>query len=209
VDAPRGLDLERMGNLVRRLLGPRTPMVYLNYPRRRTLSSDAAAGRAFKPINTVQLWRAMADVVDDGRWEPAPQAPSAPEQPAWTAAGRLLVAEDDDINARLIESLLRKAGCEVTLVRDGKAALAAASANDFDLAFIDLRMPHMDGIDFARSYRAREASTRHLPIVALTANAAEEVRADCLRAGMDDFLTKPVTPEVLQELLLRYGITTA
>jgi CheY-like chemotaxis protein len=94
----------------------------------------------------------------------------------------------------------------VTLVGDGLAALQAAEGGGFDLALIDLRMPNMDGTDFTRAYRQRELPGSHLPIIALTANAAEEARADCLRAGMDDFLTKPVDPEVLRRLILRYGL---
>ncbi|MCB1802417.1 MAG: response regulator [Gammaproteobacteria bacterium] len=208
VDAPRGLDLDRVGNLVRRLLGIDTPIVYLHYPRRKMAFSDGSAARAFKPVNTGQLWRAMADVVQPGGG--ASVEASLDELPADTSeiddAGRVLVAEDDDINAKLIENLLRKAGCNVTLVRDGQAALEVASAETFDLALIDLRMPRMDGIDFTVAYRKRETPGNHLPIIALTANAAEDARAECLRAGMDDFITKPVNPAILQELVLRYGL---
>ncbi|MCB1792585.1 MAG: response regulator [Gammaproteobacteria bacterium] len=206
VDAPRGLDLDRVGNLVRRLLGTDTPMVYLHYPRRKMAFSDGSAARAFKPISTVQLWRAMGDVVQPG--EPGLETLIEPDYDDTEIedSGRILVAEDDDINAKLIESLLRKAGCNVTLVRDGQAALEVAGAQSFDLAFIDLRMPRMDGIDFTEAFRKRETPGTHLPIIALTANAAEDARAECLRAGMDDFITKPVNPQLLQELILRYGI---
>lgn len=206
VDAPRGLDLDRVGNLVRRLLGADTPMVYLHYPRRKTSFSDSAAGRAFKPINSVQLWRAMAELVEPEDAQQTAVSEVSPAPDAKPTVGRILVAEDDDINAKLITSLLDKIGCEVTLVRDGRAALEAANGDTFDLAFIDLRMPRMDGIDFTRAYREKEAARYHLPIIALTANAAEDARAECLRAGMDDFVTKPVDPQVLQELILRYGI---
>lgn len=206
VDAPRGLDLEQLGHLVYRLLGSETPLVYLHYPRRHQAISDEAAGRAFKPIDAVQLWRAMAGVVSNevggAVAEPVPSA--LPGEGG--ALSRLLVAEDDNINAKLINSLLRHAGCDVTLVGDGQAALDAAVSQSFDLAFIDLRMPLMDGIDFTRAYRAQEVAGRHLPIVAITANAVEDARADCLRAGMDEFVTKPIDPAVLQELLQRYGI---
>ncbi|MCB1723161.1 MAG: response regulator [Chromatiaceae bacterium] len=212
VDAPRGLDLDRVGNLVRRLLGVDTPMVYLHYPRRKMAFSDGTAARAFKPISTVQLWRAMAGVLRVGDARPAVANAVDSDAPGFVdgatdVTGHVLVAEDDDINARLIESLLRKAGCRVTLVRDGHAALDAAASMAFDLAFIDLRMPRMDGIHFTTEYRQRETPGSHLPIIALTANAAEDARAECLRAGMDDFVTKPVDPQLLQELLLRYGVS--
>jgi len=205
-DAPRGLDLDQLGDLVRRLLGTQIPLVYLHYPRRQQAIADATAGRAFKPVDTVQLWYAMAGVVTSEFGSPVsePVTLATPEESS--AKGHLLVAEDDNINAKLINSLLRSAGCDVTLVRDGQAALDAAISQTFDLAFVDLRMPVMDGIGFTKAYRAQEVAGRHLPIVAITANAAEEARADCLRAGMDEFVTKPIDPGVLQELLQRYGI---
>jgi CheY-like chemotaxis protein len=196
VDAPRGLDLERIGNLVRRLLGKGTPIVYMHYPRRSPIISDAAARRAFKPVNAAQLWNAMAGIIAPGETkaeEMAEAAPPLPATPEVATAGRL------------IASLLRRAGCEVTLVRDGGAALQAASSQEFDLAFIDLRMPVMDGIDFTRAYRAQEEAGRHLPIIAITANAAEETRAQCLRAGMDEFVIKPIDPAIIEELIQRYG----
>ena len=206
VDAPRGLDLERVGNLVRRLLGTDTPMVYLHYPRRKTAFSDAAAARAFKPINSVQLWRAMADVVNPGTASAIDPVDLERETPDLLTVGHILVAEDDSINAKLISNLLRKAGCRVTLVGDGVEALEAARAAEFDLALIDLRMPRMDGLDFARAYREQEPAGHHLPIIALTANAADDARAECMRVGMDDFVTKPVDPQLLQELILRYAV---
>ena len=206
VDTPQGLDLEQVGGLVHKLLGADMPMVYLHYPRRQHAVPGAAVARALKPVNAVQLWLAMETVIGKREGE-APEPGADAAMPAeGQATGRLLVAEDDAINAKLISSLLKQAGCDVTLVRDGKAALEAASTQPFDLAFIDLRMPRMDGLDFTRAFRAQERPGAHLPIVAITANAAEDARAACLRAGMDEFVTKPIDPQVLQELLLRYGI---
>jgi len=206
VDAPRGLDLDRVGNLARKLLGATTPMVYLHYPRRKPPIGDAHSSRAIKPVNAPQLWHAIASLVAPGEISPQPVGQTDTIETERPVQGRLLVAEDDEVNAKLIESLLRMSGCDVTLVRDGQAALDAALSQPFDLAFIDLRMPIMDGIDFAMQYRAQEPADRHLPIVALTANAAEDARAKSLRAGMDEFVTKPVDPQILQELMLRYGV---
>ena len=206
VDAPRGLDLDRIGNLVHKLLGEDVPIVYLHYPRRSPTIADKGARRAFKPVNAAQLWSAMASVISPNG-QGAAERPSGPaDAPELTMSGRLLVAEDDEVNARLIGSLLRHTGCEVTLVRDGGAALQAAISQVFDLAFIDLRMPVMDGIDFTRAFRAQEKAGTHLPIIAITANAAEEARAECLRAGMDEFVTKPIDPAIIQELIQRYGV---
>ncbi len=205
-DAPSERDLERIADEVRGRLGEDLPVVYLCYPRRKCVCADDAAGRAFKPIDAPQLWETMTRVLGADEAAPAAVEHPQPRDAVPPGRGRLLVAEDDDINAKLVDNLLRSAGCKVTLVRDGQAALEAAVSQDFDLAFIDLRMPRMDGIGFTTAYRAQEQPGRHLPIVALTANAAEDVRAECLRAGMDDFVTKPIDPQLLQELILRYGL---
>ncbi len=205
-DGPLAVDLEGVGGTVRRILGEQTPLIYLRYPRRKSLGTDLVSASVFKPVNAQQLWRAMIDCLrptvaadhDEGDCSPVPAGMS-----------RVLVAEDDTINAKLITRLLGQAGCEVILTRDGKAALAAATDAAFELAFVDLRMPHMDGIDFTLAYRAQERPGHHLPIVALTANASEETRAACLRAGMDEFVAKPVDPQILHELLLRYGLKCA
>jgi CheY-like chemotaxis protein len=114
------------------------------------------------------------------------------------------VAEDNDIAATVIRTLLTRQGAAVTLVVDGEAALEAVRRADFDLAFIDLRMPKIDGIDFTRRVRENEGDGRRLPIIALTANAAEDVRDRCLEAGMDAFLTKPVDAEALTRAVAKY-----
>jgi two-component system sensor histidine kinase RpfC len=117
-----------------------------------------------------------------------------------------LVAEDNEIAAKVITRFLEKLGFDYTRVEDGEAALAEALAGGYQIAVVDLRMPKIDGIDFARRYRA-QAPDRALPIVALTANAAEDVRQACLDAGMDAFLSKPVTPDALRQTIERLAMT--
>jgi two-component system sensor histidine kinase RpfC len=120
---------------------------------------------------------------------------------------RILVAEDNDIAAKVITTLLAKQGAEVSLTTDGQQALELALSDDhhFDLAFIDLRMPGLDGIGFTEALRDAEGDGQRLPVVALTANAAEDVKKRCLDAGMDAFLTKPVEPTSLAEMVRRYS----
>ena len=117
------------------------------------------------------------------------------------------MAEDNEIAARVITTLLRKQGASVSLVGDGNEALARVEAEPFDVAFVDLHMPIIDGLDLTRRIRSAEAGepSRHLHIVALTANAAEDIRERCLAAGMDGFLTKPVDPTALIEAARRFG----
>lgn len=117
---------------------------------------------------------------------------------------RVLVAEDEPINAKVVRALLSKSGHNVLVVDNGIAALEMLSTNDFDLALLDVRMPGMTGIEVAKEVRARETNAgRHLAIVALTASALSDVRDECLSAGMDDFLVKPIDPDSLDQLVER------
>jgi CheY-like chemotaxis protein/HPt (histidine-containing phosphotransfer) domain-containing protein len=117
----------------------------------------------------------------------APPAP-AEEAPA-RIVGRILLAEDGADNQRLLSTHLRKAGAAVTLVDNGRAAVEAALASPFDLVFMDMQMPELDG--YAATAALRRAGYRG-PIVALTAHAMSTDRDKCLAAGCTDYLTKPV-----------------
>jgi signal transduction histidine kinase/ActR/RegA family two-component response regulator len=116
---------------------------------------------------------------------------------------RVLVAEDGMINQRLIERLLGRRGHTVRVVADGAAAVAAASAETFDLALMDVQMPVMDGLEATRRIRELEArrGVARLPVLALTASVLEEDRRRCSEAGMDAFLPKPLRLEHLEEAL--------
>src|SRR5439155_9021444 len=105
----------------------------------------------------------------------------------------ILVAEDNEFNAQLLEQLLVRRGHRVRLASDGRKALSLAEEGGFDLLLLDVHMPELDGFQVVRAVRERERSVGgHLPVIALTARAREEDRQRCLAAGMDDFLTKPV-----------------
>jgi signal transduction histidine kinase/CheY-like chemotaxis protein len=133
---------------------------------------------------------------------PAPE-PSPPEAPR--AALRVLVAEDNLVNQKVASKLLRKLGCEVTVVADGQAACEAARDGAFTLVLMDCQMPVMDGFEATARIRACEDAGRRLPIVALTANATTEDRDRCLSSGMDDYLAKPVTVDDLRTVLQRWA----
>src|SRR5207237_5754140 len=105
----------------------------------------------------------------------------------------ILVAEDNDFNARLLEQLLVRRGHRVQLASDGQKALSLAEEGAFDLLLLDVHMPELDGFQVIQAIRERERSTGgHLPVIALTARSRKEDRERCLAAGMDDFLAKPV-----------------
>ncbi len=120
------------------------------------------------------------------------------------AAGcHVLLVEDNPINQEVAHELLRSVGLTVTLAQDGAEALAAAGEQRFDLVLMDMQMPVMDGLEATRRLRALPP-TRHVPIVAMTANAFDEDRAACLAAGMDDHVAKPVDPVGLYRVLRRW-----
>ena len=113
----------------------------------------------------------------------------------------VLVAEDSPINAKVITTFLQQDGHRVTHVENGKLALEALKNNAFDIVFMDMRMPEMDGIQSTLQWRSEETNDQHVPIIALTANATPEDKDNCLSAGMDEFLSKPVSQDKLREIL--------
>jgi len=120
------------------------------------------------------------------------------------ASWRVLLAEDNVVNQRLTSRLLEKMGHVVTVAPNGQVALQLSAENEFDLVAMDMQMPIMDGLEATERIRARERKTGlHLPIVAMTANAFEEDRERCLRAGMDGYVAKPVTSEAIKMEITR------
>ena len=115
---------------------------------------------------------------------------------------RVLLAEDNPVNALLARALLQREGCEVERAGSGEEALAALDRAAYDLVLMDVRMPGLDGLAATVALRARGVTT---PVVALTANAFAEDRRACLDAGMDDFLTKPLDSNALRAALARWG----
>lgn len=117
---------------------------------------------------------------------------------------RVLLAEDNPINALLARTLLLRVGCVVTAVQDGEEAVEAARAAEFDLILLDIRMPRLDGIGAAERIRAGSGPSAGAPIIALTADAGEAERVQAFKAGMDDFITKPIDAERLISVAERF-----
>jgi PAS domain S-box-containing protein len=113
----------------------------------------------------------------------------------------VLLVDDDRINRMVGSAMLTKLGAQVTLAEDGRAAVDAARSTPFDLVLMDRNMPEMDGLEATRALRA-DPATADLPIAALT-GAGDDARQECLDAGMDHYLTKPVSLAVLEDLLHR------
>ena len=114
---------------------------------------------------------------------------------------RVLLAEDNKVNQLLARRLLEKRGHSVVVVENGRDAVAAARGGGFDVVFMDVQMPLMDGLEAAAEIRRRESAGSYLPIIAMTAHAIKGDRERCLASGMDDYLTKPVQLDELDRVL--------
>ena len=128
----------------------------------------------------------------------APQAAPAAEG---SGPVKILLAEDNAINALLTRTLLEAEGHTVETVEDGLLAVEAMKNASYDLIFMDMRMPNMDGLEATRKIRAMDNVSKGLPIIALTANAFDDDRNACFDSGMNDFMTKPVSAEELSEMV--------
>ncbi len=135
--------------------------------------------------------------------------PGKPSQTVTLAALNILLAEDNPINQKLAMTLLGKAGHQVHAVTSGMQAIEALEHAHYDVILMDMQMPDMDGLDATRAIRRDEAErgTPRRPIIALTANAYESDRERCLKAGMDDFLSKPLRRDALLATIERYRST--
>ncbi len=130
-----------------------------------------------------------------------PAQPSRTEErSAVVRAGRILLVEDNPVNRQVATGLLQRLGMDVIVAENGQLAIDAVRKGGIDLVLMDMQMPVLDGLSATRALRAEGCA---LPIVGLTANAFESDRADCLAAGMNDFLTKPVTRKKLEDIIDR------
>jgi two-component system sensor histidine kinase/response regulator len=159
-----------------------------------------------KPVNASLLFDTTVEALGSG----ATRAPEAPPEPAGEGhriaairGARILLVEDNDINQQVARELLEDAGLVVDVADNGQIALDKLENGKYDLVFMDMQMPVMDGVTATNHIRAQ----KHLdtmPVVAMTANAMEQDRRKCIDAGMNDFLVKPIDPEEMWDILLRW-----
>jgi two-component system sensor histidine kinase/response regulator len=200
----------------------KVPVILMTARDRR--HGDAAALGNFaaylnKPVKRAQLEAAVALAVhgtDAGTGDYSPQQVAVNETPgddgnapaeANGKRGLLLVVEDNPNNQIMALRQLEKLGHSVHIVSNGVQAVKAVAygSNAYDLIFMDCQMPEMDGFEATRQIRSAEVvSGNHVPIVAMTANAMTGDRENCIAAGMDDYIAKPVTRHTLREALHRW-----
>ncbi|MDA9442229.1 histidine kinase [Bradyrhizobium sp. CCBAU 51745] len=183
-------------------------LVLLTASSRHEKFSADFTGFLVKPLRAASLAARLALTPEVASPDLAPD-PVEPAQVRAPAGGlSILVAEDNEINALLMRSLLTKLGHRVVIAVHGEAALeswlaASSAGTPYDLVLMDIQMPQLDGIEATKRIRAHEAATgsQHTPILALTANTLVEDRYACFEAGMNGFLIKPLDREKLDEAL--------
>jgi signal transduction histidine kinase/DNA-binding response OmpR family regulator len=161
-----------------------------------------------KPIRQRQLYQCLCTLLGN-----APESPARSESLAGAphaTHGRqlsVLLVEDNDINQAVAGRMLAKQGCSITIAKNGREAVEMTATQDFDLVFMDIQMPELDGYQATAQIRERErmqGDRRRSIIVAMTAHAMEGDEAKCLDAGMDDYVSKPLSMDRLSKVLTRW-----
>jgi two-component system sensor histidine kinase/response regulator len=199
-----GLDLARQIAADPELAG--TGLVLLTSGPDVTQADAQAAGIAAsmtKPVLLTRLRHTLQEVVS--AIDRAAAVPVTAPPPS--GRGRVLVVEDGEINQLVAEGILEHLGYAVDLADDAYAALESLAGATYDAVLMDVQMPGMDGYEATEEIRRREGTDRHTPVIAMTASATAGERERCLAAGMDDYLSKPIEPAVVDEVLGRWVST--
>jgi CheY-like chemotaxis protein/HPt (histidine-containing phosphotransfer) domain-containing protein len=169
-------------------------------------ASEMFAARLSKPVKHSQLFTVLIEVVH-GRRAAAPAAPAQRMDPSLARRYpmRILVVEDSTINQKLAVGMLSKFGYMADLASNGLEAVEMARRNPYDLVFMDLQMPVMDGLEASRRIHSQLPAARMPRIVAMTANAMPSDRQRCIDAGMDDYIAKPILPAGVQALIEKWA----
>jgi signal transduction histidine kinase/DNA-binding response OmpR family regulator/HPt (histidine-containing phosphotransfer) domain-containing protein len=170
----------------------------------RTAQDNGVHSYLHKPVRQSDLYNALLNAIVT----PAAAAQEQYSAAQATAPGNvhLLLAEDNPVNQEVVLSMLEMLGCRCDLAVNGHEVLAALEQREYDIILMDCQMPEMDGFEATAAIRRHEQQSpgRHVPIIAVTANVMEGDREQCLRAGMDDYLSKPFTRLQLLEVLQQW-----
>ncbi|MFT5487315.1 MAG: signal transduction histidine kinase/ActR/RegA family two-component response regulator [Alphaproteobacteria bacterium] len=218
VDAMPGQQAEILGiPALERLAGKLVRFGYRGPDGARDTGDGLFAGFVAKPASRMSIVRCLRPLgVLDTRPSKATVGPDASatsersETPAEQAAGdglKILMAEDNIVNQRVLAAMLQRSGHSVEVVENGAEALAAVEAGQFDVVLMDINMPEMDGVTATRAIRALGGAFAEIPIIAVTANALRGDREKYIDAGMDDYVAKPVSPDLLNAALDRHRYT--
>ncbi len=155
-----------------------------------------------KPIKSAELYHALMQLLEPSE-EEEPQAAEL-QLGRVNSTVHVLAVDDNDANLKLILTLLESLGVRADGASSGEQALTMAQNTNYDLIFMDIQMPNMDGLTATRHIRKTEAKDRHAPIIALTAHALAEEKQAMIDVGMDDYLGKPIDEDQLQKTLFKW-----
>ena len=172
------------------------------------LEAIGCAGYLPKPVKQHMLYAAMIAVLGQksSQIESAGLVTRHTISEAERQGLRILLAEDNPVNQKLTVILLQKAGFSVDAVEDGLQAVEKVKTGQYSAVLMDVQMPELDGLEAARRIRTDLVMPRHIPIIAMTADALESDRAACLEAGMDDYISKPIDSKTLLTILDRWTV---
>ena len=168
-----------------------------NYGDEPDLSGSAVDSSLSKPVKEQDLHACLRVALGLQAVAVPTTALQDPSLIGQTVMGRLLLAEDNLINQKLAVAILSGAGYRVDTVLNGAAAVRASATESYDAILMDCQMPELDGYEATAAIRAHEGSLRHTPIIAMTAGARREDRERCLAEGMDAYLSKPISKDIL------------
>jgi len=158
-----------------------------------------------KPVSVSELRSALITALDPTPGGDSQVSTATSPTRKTTRQLRILVAEDNAVNQKVVVRMLEKMGHLPTLAQNGKEAVSMSETGAFDLVFMDVQMPEMDGLTATRKIRERELQTElHLPIIAMTAHAIKGDRERCLEFGMDDYISKPLTGQGIEEKIAEF-----
>ena len=160
-----------------------------------------------KPVVQSELLNTMLSVFQASEHDKngSNHEPAAEDAVAETEVLKILLAEDGLVNQRVATGFLKRRKHQVVIAGDGKKAVTAWENGSFDLILMDVQMPEMDGIEATELIRQKEQATgMHIPIIAMTANAMKGDRQLCLDAGMDDYMSKPIQPDLLFKAIQKW-----
>ncbi len=202
-----GMDGEQTARVIKTIpRHARVPIVLITAPGPAAATEEVEDGlwaaRMAKPVRRSMLYNAICRAVSSpASLHDRPPA-SDPEAMKLASPLRILLAEDNEVNRTVAIGMVKRLGCEVEAVWNGREAVEAVDYDRHDLILMDVQMPEMDGFAATAAIRRRERGTgRHMPIVAMTAHAMEGDRQRCLAAEMDGYVPKPIRPGPLLEAL--------
>src|SRR4029453_16525999 len=160
-----------------------------------------------KPVGSSELYNGLLRLVatkTTGKPAPLATQPELPSRDPELLLGKLLVAEDNEVNQLVARGMANRLGYAVDIVDDGAQAVAATLTGNYAAILMDCHMPVMDGFEATKTIRSRDSKTVRIPIIAMTAGALNEDRERCFAAGMDDYISKPVDLDKLRDILARW-----